>query len=182
LRVRALSGARGLQYKIAGVGFMTRARFSSARMTPIEMHAAGSGLSTLGSLASAAWLAARGGSAPTHERWHAEVALDVVQRRAPSEFDEMTSSRFHLDIYLEEWGVFFCHAGQSSRIRVTDIAFVHGRDDFQLLGVTPQLKDIGWLLRHVEKRSGVKFAREHADVRTNVPGVEPAIRSWIASL
>src|SRR6185312_10788992 len=65
--------------------------------------------------------------------------------RAPSEFDETTSSRFHLDIYLEEWGVFFCHAGQSSRIRVTDMAFVHGRDDFQLLGVTPQLKDIGWL-------------------------------------
>jgi hypothetical protein len=151
-------------------------------MTPIEMHAAGGGLSTLGSLAAASWLSARGATAPTLERWHVEVALDVVQRRAPSEFDETTSSRFHLDIYLEEWGVFFCHAGQSSRIRVTDIAFVHGRDDFQLLGVTPQLKDIGWLLRHVESRHGLEFMREHADIRTNVANVEPAVRSWIASL
>jgi len=160
---------------------MTRARFSSARMTPVEMHAAGA-LSTLGSLAAAAWLTARGGTAPTHERWHVEVALDVAQRRAPSEFDETTATRFHLDIYLEEWGVFFCHAGRSSRIRVTDIAFVHGRDDFQLLGVTPQLKDIGWLLRHVEKEHDLKFMREHADVRTNVPSVEPAVRSWLATL
>lgn len=151
-------------------------------MTPIEMHAAGGGLSTLGSLSAAAWLSARGATAPTLERWHVEVALDVVQKRAPSEFDETTSSRFHLDIYLEEWGVFFCHAGQSSRIRVTDIAFVHGRDDFQLLGVTPQLKDIGWLLRHVESRHGLEFMRAHADIRTNVANVEPAVRSWIASL
>lgn len=150
-------------------------------MTPIELHAAG-GLSTLGSLAAAAWLTARGGTAPTHERWHVEVALDVAQRRAPSEFDETTSSRFHLDIYLEEWGVFFCHAGRSSRIRVTDIAFVHGRDDFQLLGVTPHLKDIGWLLRHVEGQHDLKFMREHANVRTNVPGVEPGVRRWLASL
>lgn len=148
---------------------------------PLVMHAAG-GMSTLGSLAAAAWLAARGGAAPTLERWHVEVALDVVQRRAPSEFDETTATRFHLDIYLEEWGVFFCHSGQSSRIRVTDIAFVHGRDDFQLLGVTPQLRDIGWLLRHVEQRAGLKFMREHADVKTNLPSVEPAVRSWIASL
>jgi hypothetical protein len=151
-------------------------------MTPLEMHAAGGRVTTLGGMAAAAWLASRGGTAPTLERWHVEVALDVVQRRAPSEFDEASSTRFHLDIYLEEWGVFFCHAGRSSRIRVTDIAFVHGRDDFQLLGVTPQLKDIGWLLRHVERSHAVKFARDHADVRTNVPNVEPAVRSWIASL
>ena len=145
------------------------------------MHAAG-GRTSLGSLAASAWLAARGGTAPTLERWHVEVAIDVLHRRAPSEFDETTASRFHLDIYLEEWGVFFCHAGRSSRIRVTDLPFVHGRDDFQLLGVTPQLKDIGWLLRHVESQYNLKFMREHADVRTNVPSVEPGIRSWLAAL
>ena len=160
---------------------MTRTRVSSARMTP-QMHAAGGRITAIGGVAAAAWLAARGGTAPSLERWHVEVALDVMQRRAPSEFDETVASRFHLDIYLEEWGVFFCHGGKSSRIRVTDIAFVHGRDDFQLLGVTPQLRDIGWLLRHVEERHGLQFARAHADVRTNVPSVEPAVRTWIASL
>jgi len=161
---------------------MTRARFSSARLTPVELHAANGRGTTLGSLAAATWLAGRGGTMPTLERWHVEVAMDVVPRRAPSEFDEASSSRFHLDIYLEEWGVFFCHAGRSSRIRVTDTVFVHGRDDFQLLGVTPQLKDIGWLLRHVESTNNVRFLREHADVRTNVASFEPKVRSWLASL
>jgi len=33
-----------------------------------------------------------------------------------------------------------------------------------------------------ETTNGVRFLREHADVRTNVASIEPAVRSWIASL
>jgi hypothetical protein len=135
-----------------------------------------------GPLASAAWLRDRGQDQTTTTRWYVEIALDVVHARAPSEFDERTSTRFHLDIYAEEWGLYFCHGGHSSWIRVTDIAFVHGRDDFQLLDATPGLRDIGLLLRRLEATHAVKFQREHASIKTNVTSLEPAFRAWIAAL
>jgi len=102
--------------------------------------------------------------------------------RPPTDYDEHIATRFHLNIYAEEWGVFFCHAGQSSWIRVTDIAFVHGRDDFKLLASIPSLKDVGLLLRRVEQTHNVRFQRQHASVKTNIVGAEGAIRSWIATL
>src|SRR5687768_9236555 len=143
---------------------------------------AGSG-STAGALAAAAWLRLRGVTPPPGiQRWHVEIALDVIHDRAPSEFDERTATRFHIDIYAEEWGVFFCHGGRSSWIRITDVPFVHGRDDFDLLRVIPALKDVGQLLRSLERQHKVKFQREHAVIRTNLDGAEPAIRSWIATL
>jgi len=119
---------------------------------------------------------------PTGTRWHIEIQLDVTDARASSQFDELTATRFHIDIYSEEWGFYFCHAKQSSWIRVTDQAFVHGRDDFKLLPLTPTLSDIGKLVGQLEQDHGVRFRRDLALVRTNLPKAEPAIRAWIATL
>jgi hypothetical protein len=135
-----------------------------------------------GSIAATAWLDDRGHEPPTHERWHVEIALDVIHRRAPSDFDDTTATRFHVDVYAEEWGVYVCHGGRSSWIRVTDVAFVHGRDDFQLLALTPPLRDIAELLQRVESMLDVRFQRQHAAVATNIPRIEPAVRAWIATL
>lgn len=138
---------------------------------------------TVGAQGAATWLAARGLTPPPSlERWHVEIALDVVDEPAPAEFDEATATRFHLDIYSEEWGVFFCHAGRASWIRVTDIAFVHGRDQHGLLVITPSLQDVGRLLRLLERQHQVKFQRAHASVRTNLASAEPPIRAWLQSL
>jgi hypothetical protein len=163
---------------------VSRSRVSTAlKSIEWEPVASGGGSSaTAGALAAAAWVRDRGTSPPTTTRWNVEIALDVLDQRAPSEYDDATSTRFHLDIYAEEWGFFFCHGGHSSWIRVTDIAFVHGRDDFQLLSLTPPLRDVGALLRKFEQINRVKFHRQHALVKTNLPTIEPAIRSWIASL
>ena len=162
---------------------MSRSRVSAAReLFPIFASSGGASSTTAGAVAAGEWLRGVGATPPTMQRWHVEIALDVVNGRPPSEFDETTATRFHLDIYAEEWGVFFCHAGRASWIRVTDIAFVHGRDDFKLLGVTPPLKDIGMLLRRMEQTHQVRFQRAHAWVRTNLANVEPAIRSWVATL
>lgn len=119
---------------------------------------------------------------PSITRWHAEIALAVLDSAAPDEFDERSATRFHLDIYSEEWGVFFCHGGGASWIRITDIAFVHGRDDHRLLEIVPALRDVGSLLRRLEQVHNLKFRRDHASVRTNLPNAEAAIRSWLAAL
>jgi hypothetical protein len=133
-------------------------------------------------LAARAWFRDRALSAPGLLRWHAEVLLDVVDQPARDQFDERTDTRFRLEIYSEEWGFLFCHAGRASWIRVTDVPFVHGRDDFRLLSTTPALRDIGHLLRAVEQRHGLQFRRRNAHVTTNIPNAEPAIRRWVESL
>lgn len=135
-----------------------------------------------GAAAAATWFAARRLSSTANLRWHVEIALDTVDAPASTEFDERTATRFHIDIYSEEWGIFFCHGGRSSWIRVTDIAFVHGRDDFGLLPAMPSLKDVGTLLRQLEQHHGIQLQRQHAAVRTNLSGAEPAIRRWVATL
>jgi hypothetical protein len=133
-------------------------------------------------LAARAWFRARALSAPGLLRWNAEILLDVVDQPARDKFDERTDTRFRIEIYSEEWGFLFCHGGQASWIRVTDIPFVHGRDDFRLLASTPALKDIGLLLRTVEHRHRIQFRRRNALVTTNIPKAEPVIRRWIESL
>ena len=100
----------------------------------------------------------------------------------PVEFDEATATRFHLAIYTEEWGVFFCHGGRWSWIRVTDLAFVHTRDDFGLLAWVPPLDQIGTLLRRVERDHALQFRRDRASIQTNLPNAETAVRSWLQGL
>jgi hypothetical protein len=85
-------------------------------------------------------------------------------------------------VYPEEWGVFFCHGSRASWIRVTDQAFVHGRDDYQLLGELPLLPSIGTLVHALEERYTLRFQRDHALVRTNIAGGKAAVRKWLSSL
>src|SRR5215831_84182 len=122
----------------------------SARRTPRVVAADRPRWSTAGALAASAWLNERSLLAPA-SRWHVEVALDVRDGPALAEFDEHLDTRFHVAIYSEEWGFFFCHGGRASWIRVTDVVFVHVRDDFRLLTQTPALKDIGLMMRRLER-------------------------------
>jgi hypothetical protein len=135
----------------------------------------------VGSRAAKRWFDDRGLDAPNLKRWHAELAMSTLDAPAPAQFDERRDTRFHIDIYAEEWGFFFCHGGKTSWIRVTDIAFVHGRDEFSLLAQTPPLSDLGALVRGLENQHRVAFKRKHATVRTNVAGAEVSIRRWIES-
>lgn len=165
---------------------MSGAHGSSARRASLpsdeDRTRAGDANATNGAVAAAHWH--RGLRIPsiTPTRWHCEIALDTVDAPAPASFDEATATRFHIDIYSEEWGVFFCHDGRASWIRVTDIAFVHGRDEHRLLGLVPSLKNIGALLRRLEQQHEIVLRREHATIRTNLVGAEPAIRRWLAQL
>ncbi len=122
-----------------------------------------------GPLATAAWCVSRG-LYPTQRDWFVEVVMHAG------------ASRFAIEIYAGEWGFAFQHDGRMSWIRVTDIPFVHGKDDFQLLHETTGLLQIGALVRAVEHLHGMKLARETADVRTSIADGEPAIREWLRSL
>ncbi|HEY6036732.1 MAG TPA: hypothetical protein VIV58_20785 [Kofleriaceae bacterium] len=135
-----------------------------------------------GALEALAWLRERDRSATSNDRWYVEIALDVIATSAAYEVDEMTATRFHLDIYREEWAVWFCHRGRSSRIVCTDAIRVHGRDDYNLLAIMPRLRDITGLIRRLETAHGVHFTRDQAAVCTSLPALEPAIRTWIEAL
>ena len=139
-------------------------------------------MTTAGMLAARTWLLARGLSAPALQRWHATVLLAPEAATPAVEFDEKRDTRFRIEIYSEEWGFFFCHRGRASWIRVTDIPFAHGQDDYRLLAATPALKNLGPFLRAIELRHAVRFQREHALVLTNLAAAEPEIRSWLRSL
>ncbi len=153
-------------------------------MGVVRIHASAAGRepSSSGRLAAAGWLGDRGMQTPSLKRWHVEVSLATLDAPAPINYDDRSDTRFHVDVYSEEWGFFFCHQGRASWIRITDIAFVHGRDDFGLLAQVPALPDIGSLMRTLEARHQVEFRRKLALVRTNVPGSETQIRSWVESL
>jgi len=128
------------------------------------------GLSTnTGPIASAAWLAARE-LFPAEQRWNAVATLVAGE------------SRFRIEIFAEEWGFRFEHAGRESWIRVTDVPFVHGRDEHDLLRTTPPLKNLGKLVRAIEAAHVLAFDRRGAQIETTIDGGEPVIRSWIAAL
>jgi hypothetical protein len=142
-----------------------------------------SGRQNVGAQATTGWLQARNVSTPPSTlRWHVEIAMSTNDSSPPVDYDEATATRFHLDLYSEEWGLFFCHLGKASWIRITDLAFVHGRDEYGLLPIVPPLRDVGTLIRELERRNGIRFQRKHASIRTNLANAEPAIRNWLASL
>lgn len=121
---------------------------------------------TLGAEAADRWRLALG--FPTVPHWFAEIAIE----------DE-GGSRFELHVYGEEWGFAFSHAGRTSWIRVTDVPFVHGRDEYALLPKTPDLLAIHMLLVQLESDHKLAFRLEAAGVRTNVPDCEDLIRNWL---
>lgn len=136
--------------------------------------------STVGSLAAFAWLAELRLPTPT-TRWFVEIALDVAPQLADPSCDESTATRFHLNLYAEEWGLFFCHASRVSWIRVTDIAFAHAlRDDYGLLARQPELANIAELVRSLEREHGLQFRRELAYVGSDLgDDAVTAIRAWL---
>jgi hypothetical protein len=139
---------------------------------------------TLGAGEAVAWMRALdAANPPTHERWYAEIVMSLANERPPTDFDESIATRLHINIYSEEWGVYFCHRARSSWIRVTDIAFVHGRDDFELFRFVPtSLAQLGTFVRRIESTEGIRFERAHASIKTNIERAEPGIRRWLASL
>src|SRR5262245_20787561 len=160
----------------------SRSRSALAVSTLRTSASRGATWPTLGTGEARHWREARGLSVPSTLRWYVEIALPTVDGPAPAEFDDRIDSRFHIDIYPEEWGFFFCHAGRASWIRVTDIAFIHGRDDYALLAKTTALADVGELLRLLEDHHHLRFERAHALLRTNLSHAEAAIRRWVQSL
>jgi hypothetical protein len=123
---------------------------------------------TTGAAASAAWLAARGLQLAPH--WYVEVNLPSADG----------SAVLDLNIYPEEWGFVFRHATRVSSIRVTDIPFVHGKDDFGLLAHTPPLEQIHDLLGRLEQRFDMTFQSARATVRTNLEKATASSRAWLA--
>lgn len=125
---------------------------------------------------------ARGLEAPASSRWYAEIVLDVVDRCPDQLWSGVADSRFHLYLYPSEWSYFFCHAGCASWIRIAERPVVHGRDDFGLVGSTPQLRDVGGFLGALEQQHHLRFRRDHALVRVSTGENEQAIREWLAAL
>jgi hypothetical protein len=124
-----------------------------------------------GALATARWLVARDLTAG--RKWFITIVLrDPLVR----------STTFRIEMFAEEWGYVFEHAGRRSWIRVTDLPFVHGQDDFHLLRLTPALEHLGDLVRELEAREGLTFDREHAEVQTDLAGVDAAIAAWVAAM
>jgi hypothetical protein len=156
---------------------------AAPRVRALFASASGGEPSRNGAWAAASWLRDRNvTTAPTLKHWHVEVSLGVNDSIPAVTYDDAVETRFHIDVYGEEWGFFFCHGGRASWVRVTDIPFVHGRDDFALLARTPALSAIGALLRDIEQHHSVAFRRDRALVRTNIAGAEDQIRRWVESL
>ena len=122
-------------------------------------------------MAGGAWLASAGG------RWDAVVLLGTSDA-AP---DDDTPTMLRLELFSEEWGFSFRHEGKVSWIRVTDLPFVHGRDDHGLLVAVPRLRNFASLVRALEARFELRFAVEAAMIRSSLLGAEPAIRAWIGA-
>jgi hypothetical protein len=134
---------------------------------------AGSAVSTrpnTGALASSAWLAARD-IFPPPGTWSVNVSLTALDHDA----------RFEVEIFAEEWGFALRRADKQSWIRVTDVPFVHGADDFSLLARTPRLERIHRLIRDIEREHGLHFDRRTARVSSTF-GETDAIASWAQSL
>jgi len=125
---------------------------------------------SMGATAAAAWLANRGIDVEPGAPWEVSIALDVVDRRPSATFTDTRDTRFHISIGSDEWGFFFCHGGRTSWLRVTDRTFVHERDDHDLLGRVPSLRDLGKLVQSLEERHRFRLRREHAAIRSAIRG------------
>jgi hypothetical protein len=138
--------------------------------------------STVGARESKAWIEARGLVIVPTKRWFVEIALDVVDRPASLTYSGDTDTRFHLNLYPEEWGVYFCHGSRASWIRFTDEAFVHGRDEHQLLRELTSLARVEPMLATLEDRYHLDFNRDRGLIRSNLVGATAAVREWLSTV
>lgn len=122
---------------------------------------------TPGATAAARWLTALGLS--PLPRWYAEISVAGDR-----------DTRFDLSVYAEEWGFSFQQGSRASWIRITDIPFAHGRDEFSLLSETPELQAIVVLMATLEARFAIQFERANATVQTNLPSAVGVVREWFA--
>jgi hypothetical protein len=136
--------------------------------------------STAGTLAVGAWLYERGIPQPP-VAWQIDITLDH-EPCTTRPFAEAVDTRFRLFIRQDEWGIYFCHAGRVSRLRVTDLVRPELRDDHNLASSAPPLRRIGTLVRQLEIRYGVHLLRSTAEITTTVPETEPIVRAWLATL
>lgn len=136
---------------------------------------------TVGSVDTGDWIKARGISAVDHH-WFVEVALGVGDAALVETWSGNTDTRFHVYIYPQEWGFLFCHQGRTSWIRVADRAYVHGRDDHDLITETPPLREIASLVHELERRHQLALRRDRALVRTNLHAIDDCVRDWVAAL
>lgn len=134
----------------------------------------------MGSVDSSDWMRARGVT-PGNHHWFVEVALSTSNEPTEQWSDEM-ETRMHVYIYPSGWGFLFCHQGRGSWIRVADRAHVHGRDDFGLVDRTPPLREIANLIQHLETTHALQLRRDPVLVRTNLPGIDESVRSWVRAL
>ena len=132
-----------------------------------------------GTLATAAWLAARGLLVQPRTAWEISIILDSATGDGTARAADSQDTRFHIAISSTEWGFYFSHNRRASWIRVTDAPFIHQRDDFALLFKVPPLRDLGRLVRTLEETYGVRFRRRHAAVRSTIANAEPIIRDWV---
>lgn len=124
---------------------------------------------TAGAAASAAWCQERDLDVTDVSHWYVEIAI-------PTDIDD---TRFEINIYPEEWGVVFRRGVRMSSIRVTDVPFIHGRDEHRLLAVLPALERIGELLSSLERQYDVAFHRERAAVHSNFARATMIVRRWL---
>jgi len=136
--------------------------------------------STVGANAIAQWLHDNG-LEPELDGWNATIVLSAVLRDVPAH-ETSETTRFEIELEPERWTLCFRHGGLVSRIRVAELATVDGRDDHDLLVLTPQLRDLGQLLRRLEHRHAFRFHRDVAEVRSNHPPIEGAALRWLSRL
>ena len=136
----------------------------------VLLSSAGTSRTTAGALASSSWLRSLGLTPPLGE-WRAELELTADG-----------GTRFQLEIGHAEWGFLFTHGRGSSWIRVTTLPFVHDQDDFKLLEHTPPLRDIGTLIRRLEREHAISFRRCNASVQTGFVELVPEAIRWLAAL
>jgi hypothetical protein len=126
-------------------------------------------LTTLGSQAAAAWAAQVGLDVAGTPHWYVEIELHT----------DPVEAQLDLNIYPEEWGVVFRRGNRVSSIRVTDVPFVHGKDDHGLLTGLPELARFDELLAMLERRYDVVFQRTHPAVRSNLRRALASVRPWL---
>src|SRR5687767_1983330 len=114
----------------------------------------------------AAWLEAMGLQAAP--RWHVEVSVPAGD-----------STVFHLNVYAEEWGFALHHGDRSSWIRVTDIPFVHGRDQFGFITRVPPLRSIARFLAALELDHDIKWQWSDAAVLSNIAHANQVVSRWL---
>lgn len=123
----------------------------------------------MGAAASRAWLEERRLDAKKIRHWFVEIVID----------SDSPDAVLDLNIYPEEWGFVFRRGNRVSSIRITDIPFVHGRDDFGLLPETPSLDRIGDLLATLERRFDFRFQRVGPRVKTNLVRGAMVVGAWL---